>query len=55
MWITRYQLNHKFFLGADDLKNLLVRHNKLKVLKFNFHENYVGDSGAYDIAEGIRA
>ena len=44
-----------YFLGAEDLKHLLVRHNKLKSLKFNFLENYVGDVGAKYIAEGIRA
>lgn len=41
--------------GAEDLKHLLVRHNKLKSLKFNFLENYVGDIGAKHIADGIRA
>lgn len=41
--------------GAEELKHMIVRHNKLKTLKFNFLENYVGDQGAIHIAEGIKA
>jgi hypothetical protein len=39
-----------FFPGAEDLKHLLIRHNNLKVLRFNYLENYVGDLGATHIA-----
>jgi hypothetical protein len=42
-------------LGAEEFKHLLIRHNKLRVLKFNFLENYVQDQGAAHIAEGIKA
>jgi hypothetical protein len=43
-------INYNIFPGAEDLKHLLIRHNDLKVLRFNFLENYVGDLGASHIA-----
>lgn len=39
--------------GAELLKKVLFKHDKLKSLKINFVENYVGDAGATFIAEGI--
>lgn len=39
--------------GAELLKKVLFKHDKLKSLKINFLENYVGDAGATFIAEGI--
>lgn len=39
--------------GAETLKSVLFKHDKLKSLKINFLENYIGDAGATFIAEGI--
>lgn len=41
--------------GAELLKSLLFRHDKLKKLKINYLENYVTDAGATFIAEGIKS
>ena len=40
--------------GAELLKKTLFKHDKLKTLKINFLENYIGDAGATFIAEGIQ-
>lgn len=40
--------------GAELLKNVLYKHNKLKSLKINYLENYIGDAGVTFIAEGIQ-
>jgi len=39
--------------GAEELKKLLFKHDKLRSLKLNYLENYVGDAGANFIADGI--
>ena len=41
--------------GADNLKDLLLKNTKFRILKFNYLENYVGNAGAISIAQGIKA
>lgn len=39
--------------GADLLKKVLFKQNKLKTLVLDYTENYIGDAGASFIGEGL--